>query len=164
MAQEPASTLNLADMKRQAEKQVVEAEKPKEKLTRKVESFEVRYNSPEGMKHAVLQSKIMGGEDRLTLSRLCANMGGSSWDSIPPSLQARIYALAVCTVQLQDPPRWVYEWMQMDDALLDGIYTFLVEHEQKFFRTGSGEGEANTSEQRVVVSGVESPDPTGLSV
>ena len=164
MASTEKASLDLASLKRQAQ-DLGRPEPVEETLSSREESFEIIYRAPDGSeKVTVLTSLIMNGEDRLAVGRMCGRLSGVSWDTLPPAVQLRIYALSVCMMQLKQPPEWVLKAMEEDDALLDAIYTFLSEHENKFFRRSSAKSGASEELESVVVRKVSSPRTSPLSV
>ena len=121
--------------------------------------FVVRYHDPDGKKHeASLVSNIMDGDERNKVARIAAQIASCAWDSLPPGEQLRIYGLAVCSVQLRNPPMWVSKWITEDPALLAGIYEEVARHDAGWFRSSSRAGDSDSSQARVQVSS-ESPAP-----
>ena len=133
-----------------------EVEEPK--LVAREERFRVVYRDPEGKKYeTALVSRIMNGDERQVVARMCALMSnGLPFDHLPGVEQARLYALAVCEVQLRDAPDWVSDWMKEDAGLLNGIFGQLEAHENRYFRRVAGPGEAATTFSTVEIDPIKS--------
>ena len=132
--------------------------------------IEVRYMDPSGTPHVgVVISRIKTGQQRAQVGQIAASLtNGAPWESLPPVIAARTWALANSTIHLQDPPDWVLKWMQEDDSLLFGLATQLEEHESTYFRGHPEQGKGAEGEQRVVVrpksSAPNSSKPTSTNV
>ena len=123
-------------------------------------SFRVRYSSPEGERfEAALVSKVLDGDERLKVARICAKLaGGVRFDLLPGVDQARINALAMLAIQLRDPPEWVERWAAKDDALLGRLAEVCADHSARYFRRDAGESPEDAVAARVAV---DAPDLAG---
>ena len=117
------------------------------------QEFDVRYHAPDGETHAsTLISEIKSGDGRVLVGQLAAQMArGAIWVSLPPATQARVWALANITIQLQEPPEWVLRWCQEDDSLLYGVSRVLEVHESDYFRGHGESGEALEESSRLEI-------------
>ena len=139
MAADKAESLDLRALKEQAQvKPPVE-----EPLVAREESFGLRYLAPDGTtKEATLVSRILDGDERHSVSRMCALLAnGIPFDNLPSADQIRFYALAICTIQLRDPPTWVLQWMAEDVNLLNAIFKEVEGHDTRYFRRNVQAGE-----------------------
>jgi len=137
-----AETLDLRSI-REAAEATENAKQPD--LVEREENFTLRYHAPTGETLvATLVSKIMSGDERHVVSRMCGILSnGVPFGNLPLGDQARFYALALCSVQLRDPPKWVEKWMKEDTYLLDAIFAQLEAHDLRYFRrdiSESGDG------------------------
>ena len=145
-----AEKLDLRALRDKASK----VDKPKEDpLINREETFRVVYHAPDGRVHeSALVSRIMTGDERHVVTRMCALMAnGIPFPNLPLGDQTRFYALAVCSIQLRDAPAWVDRWISEDSALLNGIYGQLEGHDLRYFRRGVQEGGESTEISRVEI-------------
>ena len=145
--------IDLGALRRQAETPVA-PENPEVPTTSREEFFRLVYTDPNRQKHeASIVSRIMTGDERHVVGRMCSLMAnGIPFDNLPTAVQARFYALAVVAVQARDLPVWVETWVKEDSQLLDAIFVALEDHETRYFRGQFGEGEAATGRPRVEIS------------
>ena len=88
---------------------------------------------------------------------MCALLAnGVPFASLPIGDQARFYALAVCSVQLREPPGWVEKWMKEDTRLLDAVFEQLEGHDRRYFRRDLPEGGDGTQFSSVEVTPIKS--------
>lgn len=113
----------------------------------------LNYTDPDGVAHnATIIAQIKNGQQRVQVGRLAAVMVDNvPWGTLPPIVQARVWALSNVTIGLNNPPEWVLKWIQEDDSLLFGLSQELEEHESTYFRGYIGEGAENQEQQRVVI-------------
>ena len=145
-----AEALDLRKIKEAAQ---AKAEKPSNLVDRE-ETFNLTYHSPEGKTlQATLVSRIMSGDERHVVSRMCALMAnGVNFASLPLGDQARFYALAVCSVQLREPPHWVAKWLEEDARLLDAVFAQVEGHDRRYFRGDIPEGGVGAELPRVEIT------------
>ena len=150
MSSAPAPSIDLAAIRQELEEERTKVES--DVIPRALE-IEVRYTSPEGASHvANLVSNIKTGEQRSQVSRMAARLTNNTpWELMPPMAQARFWALANISVQLVDPPEWFLRWVEEDDQLLYAVANQLEEHERRFFRGHSTQGDGNPQTDRLVV-------------
>lgn len=147
---EPQRVLDLTGLAREAA--AAETGATETPLVPRSRSIAICYRDPEGRWHeGTVTSVILGGEGRIQLGVLCAKLARAPWGTLPPALQSRAYQLAVCTLQLQEPPEWLLRWLQEDDDLLAEVYLALEDHERGYFRRGDGEGAEAARRTDVVV-------------
>lgn len=131
-------------------------------LVSRTHEFEVAYTSPEGVRYRdTLTSRIMDGDERITVSRIAARRADVQWEQLPKAQAARIWAQSVLAIQLRDPPEWVSRWAVEDDALLFALFDVASMHETEFFRDGAGEGSEDSGASRVSVSTTLAASTTG---
>ena len=145
--------IDLGALRKQAEIPVA-AEKTAVPVTAREENFRVVYIDPNGIRHeTALVSRIMSGDERHVVGRMCALMAnGIPFDHLPTSVQARFYALAVVSVQGRELPMWLETWIKEDAELLDAVFVALEGHESRYFRGDVQEGEESPRGSRVEVS------------
>lgn len=99
-----------------------------------------------------LVSRIMSANERNAVARIKANLAsGAVWQSLDLVDQTRFAALALCAVQLREPPAWLESAIAQDLNLALAIHAWLVEHDRIFFRSDLGEGEGEAKRPRVVL-------------
>ena len=145
--------IDLGDLRRQAETPV-EPEVSEVPLVPREETFRLVYKDPNGNQHeAGIVSRIMSGDERHVVGRMCALMSnGIPFDHLPSAVQARFYALSVVSVQARDLPQWVETWVKEDAELLDALFVALEGHENRYFRGEFGESAAEAGGSRVEIS------------
>lgn len=128
-----AETLDLRSIRETAE---VKKDTNVPELVDREETFVLKYHTPSGeVLESVLTSKIMTGDERHVVSRMCGLLSnGVPFANLPIGDQARFYALALCSVQLRDPPTWVDKWIKEDAYLLDAVFGQLEAHDLRYFR------------------------------
>ena len=151
-----AESLDLRAIKEKAQ---ATAPDNKPTLVGREETFRVVYHDPEGITHeAGLVSRIMSGDERAQVTRMCALLAnGIPFAHLPIGDQARFYALSVCAVQLRDAPSWVDKWISQDAALLDGIFGQLEGHDLRYFRGDLSTGEGSPQLSRVEIDPIKPP-------
>jgi|2_EtaG_2_1085320.scaffolds.fasta_scaffold68227_2 hypothetical protein len=150
-----ADTLDLRKLREAAE---AKDETKNPELVEREETFNLRYQSPEGKTlETGLVSRILSGDERHVVSRMCALLSnGVPFSNLPLGDQARFYALAICSVQLRDPPGWVERWMKEDTYLLDAVFEQLEGHDRRYFRRDLQEGGDGTQFSSVEVTPIKS--------
>lgn len=147
---EPQRVLDLTGLAREAA--VAETGATETPLVPRSRSIEIRYRDPEGRWHEdTVTSVILGGEGRIQLGVLCGKLARAPWASLPTGMQSRVYQIAVCTLQIKEPPEWLLRWLQEDDDLLAEVYLALEDHERGYFRRGDGESAEAARRADVVV-------------
>lgn len=148
---EQTESLDLTSALESAKGRESQSVEPKQELVPREQAFNLKYACPDGkMYSAALRSRIMDGQKRTLVGRICAEMaGGQAWTKLPPSAAARIYALATIHQQLVSPPDWLLQWVQEDDLLLESVYSKLSDHESFFFDGRPEEGDSNQEKPRV---------------
>lgn len=154
--QQNNDSLDLTTALQSAKDREVKTVDPKEEAVPREQSFALSYACPDGKVYeATLRSRIMDGQKRTLVGRICAEMaGGQPWAKLPPTAAARIYALAIVQMQTVSPPDWLLEWVQQDDLLLESIFDKLTEHESFFFHGRPEEGKADTRKPRISINPV----------
>lgn len=145
--------IDLGALRRQAETPV-QPEAPETSFVSREEIFRLVYTDPNGRRHETgLISRIMSGDERHVVGRMCSLMAnGIPFDNLPSSVQARFYALSVISVQARDLPQWVETWVKEDAELLDAVFVALEGHETRYFRGDSEKGEGQERSSRVEIS------------
>lgn len=150
-----SNTLNLREIKAAETAQPVPPSVVKRHpvVPREV-TFKVEYDAPTGESFSSeLTSKVLNGEGRILKTRVLSRLiGNINVDNVSPDELARLEALARASIQLVNAPEWVDEWCAQDNQLLAGINAVLVEHENRFFRGNSPEGQADARDARVRVA------------
>lgn len=154
--QQKNESLDLTAAFESAKQREIKPVDAREEVVPREQSFALSYSCPDGGVYtATIRSRIMDGQKRTLVGRICAEMaGGQPWAKLPPTAAARIYALAIVQMQTVSPPDWVLEWAQQDDLLLESIFDKLTEHESFFFHGRPEEGEADTRKPRVSINPV----------
>lgn len=149
---EEVHKLDLREKAREAG-QAASGREEKPRHVNREETFRVRYTDPEGTLHeAALTSRIMTGEERQQMARLCAMLaGGQRFDDLPEMYQAEFQMLAWVSVQIRDMPNWLEYWIKQDRGLLDAVAGQVMEHDQRFFRGDAEAGGGDPSANRVAV-------------
>jgi len=148
--------LDLTEIRRRGQTEA--APDPAQKLTPREHSFVVRYVAPDGEQHQeTVTSRILSGDERLEVGRIAAALAATRWDTLPPSQQARTWAMAECSVALREPPEWLSRWISEDDALLFGVYEEVQAHERRYFRRDDPAGGADSQEPRVAIDPIDAP-------
>lgn len=122
-------------------------------LTPRTLTTPIEYTDPEGSTHrASLVSRIMTAQEMDQVARLRARLaGGLPWVSFSYFDQQRMEALALCAVQLREPPEWLERWLAVDAVLLLTVYKWLAEHDSTFFRSNLGASQGQEAQPRVVL-------------
>lgn len=117
-------------------------------------NFDVEYDSPEGKDYrASLKSRVLDADGRLAKMRVFASLTrGLDVSQLSQEDHYRCDASARLAVQLIDPPDWVLSSAGMDLDLLIQINSALLEHETRYFRGASRQGEGDQVEARVRVN------------
>ena len=154
---EQNDSLDLTSALDAAKSREVQSVEPKQELVPRDQSFNLKYASPDGKSYsATIRSRIMDGQKRTLVGRICAEMaGGQSWAKLPPTAAARIFALATLHQQLVAPPDWLMQWVQEDDLLLESVYSKLSDHEAFFFDGRPEEGKEDERKSRVLLTPVQ---------
>jgi hypothetical protein len=115
-------------------------------LVSREHAFDVEYLDPEGARHKNrVVSRILDGDERLTVARLSARRAGVPWEQLPSQVALRLWAVCTIAIQLREPPDWLSRWAVEDDALLFQLYDLCSQHDAFFFGADRGEsGEAQS--------------------
>jgi hypothetical protein len=115
--------------------------------------IQLSYTDPDGQPHAAsVSTRILSGDQRLSVSRMAAGIVGVSWDSAPPIAREMAWSLSWLQHCLQDPPEWILHWCQEDSYLRVGIYEEVMKHELRYFHGDDGAGGPSSPESRIRVS------------
>jgi hypothetical protein len=143
--------LDLRSLKKSADKDKPPDTKPE--FVDREHEFEVSYSGPDGQVYKeTLRSRIMDGDERISVARIAARRADVKWDLLPQAQAARIWAQSTIAVQLREPPAWLSRWVMEDDALLFACFDVCSLHESEFFRNSAGEGTEGSAKSRVSVS------------
>ena len=125
-----------------------------DKFAKRLETFNLSYKQDDGkVLTTTLRSKIMDYDARLRYDRVLAELSsGMSFDNLPFETKNRYVCIARAICQLIDPPEWVLMKIGEDLELCYNIGGKLVDHETRFFRNNSGEGESNKAATRFQIS------------
>lgn len=154
-------SVNLAEMAKAAQSEV-EASKvdldqsppdntSRVKLTPREIIFSVEYDSPAGedLKTEV-KSRILDSDGRIAKTRVMHNLTrGMNPDYLAQEDRWRMESLSRCSVQIVDPASWLFEALGEDDQLLAEVVNVLIQHENRYFRGNTREGEGDTVAPRV---------------
>lgn len=129
-------------------------EDEKVEFAKRIETFKLSYKQDDGKTlEATLRSKIMDYDARLRYDRVLSELSaGMSFDNLPFETKNRYVCIARAICQLVDPPEWVLMKIGEDLELCYNIGGKLVDHETRFFRNNSGEGESNKTATRFQIS------------
>ena len=121
------------------------------KLTPREIAFSIAYDGPDGKDYSAdLKSKVMDSDGRLAKARVIAQLSrGMNPDTLGQEDRFRVEALSRCSIQLIEPPTWVYDFMGQDLELLIHINNILVEHETRYFRSNARQSETGEIQARV---------------
>lgn len=157
------STLDLKSIAEDAVQEVAEAQQDtvaqpsdekRVELTPETIKFDISYDGPDGTDYsAVLTSKVMNSDGRLAKARVMAQLNhGMNPDALSQEDRYRVEALSRISIQLVEPPEWVYEFTGTDMELLVHINNILMEHENRYFRGNARQGEDGQIKARVRTS------------
>lgn len=153
------TNLDLKSLAEEATQEVIAAnaeeispvDEERVKLTPREISFNIDYDGPDGEDHsAILTSKVMDADGRLAKARVVAQLTrGLNPDNLGNEDRFRVDALGRLSVQLIEPPKWVYDFTGQDLELLIHLNGILVEHENRYFRSNARQGEGGEIKARV---------------
>lgn len=155
------SSVDLKQMAEDAAREVQEAKatepvvQPKDesrvKLTPREIVFAVAYDGPDGEDYSAdLKSRVLDSDGRLAKARIVAQLTrGMNPDILGQEDRFRVDALARVSVQLIDPPAWIYEFTGQDLELLVHLNGILVEHENRYFRGNARQSDGGEIQARV---------------
>jgi len=154
------STLDLKTIAESAKQEVVEAQQdpvalPSDdkriELTPEQITFDIAYDGPDGEDYSsVLTSKIMNADGRLAKARVMAQLNhGINPDALTQEDRYRVEALSRISIQLVEPPKWIYDYTGSDMELLVHINNILMEHENRYFRGNAREDQEGQVKARV---------------
>jgi len=148
VAQQAAAEVEAA---KNAEELVPTAQEERFDLTPREISFSLSYDGPDGKDYdAELKSRIMDSDGRLAKARVIAQLTrGLNPDLLGQEDRFRVEALGRISIQLIDPPTWVYDFTGQDLELLAHINRVLMEHETRYFRGNARQGESGEIKARV---------------
>lgn len=166
------TSLDLKDIANEAIEQVVEAKQQEDviqpvdekrvQLTPRDITFCVSYDGPDGVDYSAdLTSKVMDSDGRLAKARVIAQLTrGMNPDTLGQEDRYRVEALARISIQLVEPPKWIYDFTGQDVELLVHINNILMEHENRYFRSNARQSEEGEIKARVrsVVSAFDETD------
>lgn len=156
----PDETIDLRKAAQTAAQEVEDAKAPADgpehtdtrvKLIEREISVNIDYDGPDGKDYStVLTSKIMDANARLAKARVVSQLTrGLNYDSLSQEDKFRVEALSRASIMLQEPDQWVYDFMGEDLELLLTINNILMEHEARYFRGNSRQGEGDEIKPRV---------------
>lgn len=149
-----SKTLDLRKVKADAETaaETTPAKSNSPVIPRDIE-FTVNYNAPDGESYSAdLTSRVCDGNGRTLRNRVLASLlNGLSRQAVGEDEYIRYEALARVSTQLVDMPEWMNTWVSQDDELLANINAVLMEHEYRFFRGNTPQGEGGERLARIRV-------------
>lgn len=155
LAEEAKSTVAEA----QPENLIPPVDEERVKLTPREINFELAYDGPDGKDYtATLMSRVMDSDGRLAKARVVSSLTrGLNPDFLGQEDRFRVDALSRVSIQLIDPPTWVFDFTGQDLELLVHVNNILLEHETRYFRGNSRQSEEGEIKARVrsVVSAFE---------
>lgn len=108
------------------------------------------YEGREGKRQATLTLRLLDTSARISRDIACARLAAPArFDELPTAAQLRIWAHATLAFSLQEPPAWLEEALDYDEALVMRLYEEVARHEAAFFRGDVGEGEEEARGPRV---------------
>jgi|LakMenE18May11ns_1017448.scaffolds.fasta_scaffold9799970_2 hypothetical protein len=120
-----------------------EKQKSEPKFTPRVIVFDIEYTLQGENKSCKLTSKVMDASARQKYDRLLATLSaGLTFEHLPLETQNRYASLARIMAQTIDAPDWLLEASAEDLDFAYGLTMRLVEHEVRFFRNNSSNGES----------------------
>jgi len=139
----------------QANKEIEEVIQPADeqrvKLTPREIVFSLAYDGPDGTDYSAdLKSVVIDADGRLAKARVIAQLTrGMNPDTLGQEDRFRVEALGRISIQLKEPPQWVYDFTGSDLELLIHLNGILVEHETRYFRSNARQGEGGEIKARV---------------
>lgn len=135
------------------EKNDEKKEKQESKFTPRVIVFDVEYELQGQKKSCKLTSKIMDAGTRQKYDRLLATLSaGLTFEQLPLETQNRYASLARIMAQSIDAPDWLLEACAEDLDFAYGLTMRLVEHEVRFFRNNTSNGEGAEKRPRFSIN------------
>ena len=135
------------------EKNDEKKEKQESKFTPRVIVFDVEYELQGQKKSCKLTSKIMDAGTRQKYDRLLATLSaGLTFEQLPLETQNRYASLARIMAQSIDAPDWLLEACAEDLDFAYGLTMRLVEHEVRFFRNNTSNGEGTEKRPRFSIN------------
>lgn len=120
---------------------ILEQKKKEVKHIPRVVVLDIEYELHGDKKSCKLTSKVMDAQARQKYDRLLASLStGMTFNQLPFETQNRYTSLARIMAQCIDAPDWLLEACAEDLEFAYGLTVRLVEHEVKFFRNHSGNG------------------------
>ena len=144
-------TLDLRQIKEDAES--FTEEKKTQVIDRKL-TLSISYDAPDGETYQDdIVSEILTSDTRLTKTRVFNRLTqGMIVSTLPQGEQLRLEALARLVTQVKDAPAWVIKWAGEDMDLLSDLNAALVEHETRYFRGNSRQGEGGEIKPRILIN------------
>jgi hypothetical protein len=132
-------------------KQIANGAEERVKLTPRVITFTLEYDAPNGTDYVeVIKSKVIDSDGRLAKTRVMAQLSrGLNLEHLSNEDRYRLDILSRATIQIEDPPDWLFEHMGSDLDLLMNVGDILTEHETRYFRGNARQGEGDTIKPRV---------------
>jgi len=123
-------------------------------FAKRVENINITYFSDEGdEKKTSISSKVMDHEARLRYDRVLQELSnGLAFDNLPIETKNRYICMARIVCQCINAPDWLLKAAGEDLEFCYNLGGRLLEHESRFFRYNSGEGESLKSKPRFSIS------------
>ena len=144
--QEGSLSSAIKEMKKEP---ITEDHKKKAFATRR-ESFNITYQLDNGSeKKESITSVVLDSTGRQMMNRIIVNLaGGVKIESLPAEEQGRISCLARIATQIEEPSDWLINTCGEDLDFCYYIAERLVDHETRYFRNNSGEGQGGEVKPR----------------
>jgi hypothetical protein len=167
-------SVNLADMAKAAQSEVEASKQDLDQsppdntsrvdLTPREIVFSLEYDAPTGDdRKAEVKSRILDADGRIAKTRVLHNLTrGMNPDYLSQEDRWRLESLARCSVQIIDPPEWLFQAVGEDAELLAEVVNVLIQHENRYFRGNARQSEGDTVTPRVRcrVPAFDEPSPT----
>jgi len=136
---------------KQDEAVIQPADDKRVKLTPREIVFSLSYDGPDGQDYSAdITSKVMDSDGRLARARVVAQLTrGMNPDTLGQEDRFRVEALGRISIQLIEPPQWIYDFTGQDLELLIHINQILMEHETRYFRSNARQSETGEIKARV---------------
>jgi hypothetical protein len=126
----------IQEVEKVDKEEITETRKPEHKLTPRIISLDIEYETPTGQKKSCkLTSKVMDSAARMKYEKILATLAsGYVFEQLPVEIQNRYAALARIVAQTIDTPDWLLEVCGEDLDFAYSLTLQLLEHEKRFFR------------------------------
>lgn len=117
------------------------------------------YNTPNGeSRQATLTSRLLNTSARISRDIACARLASPlSYDELSTAAQLRAWAYATLAYAIIEPPAWLEEALEYDEALAFRLYEEVARHERAYFRADVAEGEGEARGPRVELRALDAP-------